>query len=282
MKYFWFGRKYVLTKTPDDKEWKVLTEHQDNDEDIWIPVRDIENGTFWFDNFSEQVGLSKDCCIQKITAELFDEMLEIAQTKRSIFFMPPNQMAHIGNILNRMKYPPLAAIPEMCLLDNPSKAEIVHKENILTSENYYVPNWNEPNNVNIIDSSLENNINFSQEKVPTPVLMPATALATNETIILGHYTESKKLVFYETELVVSQLLKKGNREVGVGLVWVWGRGKKLWQWALPYTQINKINQEKIILTQSDTSFDLHINGKKHLPPLTLTPPVIDWHLSKKA
>lgn len=285
MKYFWFGHKDILIKAPDDKTWEVLTEYQDaedNYEDGWVPKRKIENRMFWFDNFSERVGLSEDSSIQGIMAELLDEMLEVANTEESIFFMPPNQVVHIGNILMGMTNPPLAVIPEICLL-NPDAIEVLQKGN-MPSENYYVPNWDKPNNV--IAPKLENNINFSQQVIPAPVLMPATALAAYETTILGHYSVDKKLVFYDAELEISQLSKQDNRKTGLGLVWVWGRGKKLWQWALPYTEISLPKDIiSFTLSQKKKSFTLMLNiqesGKEiKTTPLLLKEPVISWYLTK--
>jgi len=289
MKYFWFGHEEILVKRPTDKQWNVFEPNKqtDNyDEPGWLPVRQVKNGNkFYFDNFSEKVGLSNDRDIQIITTDLLEEMLKLAETTKAVFFMPPNQMSYIKDVVKDMTVAPLAIMPELCLLD-PDAQELVHKLNDNTTENYYVTDWSNPTRV--ISRSSDKKLIEPVKNVPAPVLMPASALINHKPEILGRFTADKKLEFYEAELTLPQQAKQGRIEPGIGLVWVWGWGKKLWQWALPYTTVNIIDAQSVFKLIQEDNLKLRLKiqekeKKKSIDSLSfdLAAPVIEW-VSKTA
>lgn len=281
--YFLFGYDDMLIKQFNDKEWKILKKKDRNNLlEVWIPFRKLSNhdekNYYFFDSFSEIIGLSEDVEIQEISASILDEMLQFTQTEHAFFFLPPNQMAYISPVLELMKNPPISAFPEYSLLDT----------NHLVSPNYdeneiYIKDWNRANKG--ILRSLENMNTFNKEVI-APILMFYDIAHEEGKNIIGVYHQNKKLKLIDKRILLEiDTTELYENKFIMGLIWVWGWGKHLWQWALPCIEIKNIDKRtKFLLTQDkNNSYQLKLenitdNTKQQSKQilLNLKPPIITW------
>jgi len=212
---------------PGQSTWKILFDEAD-DKVSWAAHVSISGGQEFLRQPGQKLGLQDNDAGKQLDQFVLEQLFERVGDQ-AILFAPPRQVKALQGALQDMATPPYAITLDSRLMSNIAPISI-HDCRYDSETNIYLFDWNNTNQGIIRQFIKEQKLIF--DACPLPVLMTAKAYASGKAEILSYYQGESGLGASTATLQIPQPAYQDTRQLGLGLVWAWGFGVRMWQWAL--------------------------------------------------
>jgi len=216
--WIWLGFDDIYVRKPGLSTWEILSQ----DEVSWAArvsgsggqeiLRQPGQKLGW-----HEAGLELDKVVLKQLLEYVGEP--------AVLFAPPRQTQVLQRVAQEMDWPPQAISLDSRLMVNQETVSIRSRQRNSETD-IYVFDWTR---LAVIRQFFKDQPSLF-DACPFPVLMTAKAYVEGKMEILAYYQGG--LGASTAILEAPQQSHQERREVGLGLVWAWGFGLRMWQWAL--------------------------------------------------
>ena len=227
--WVWLGFEEIYLRQSAQSTWQPLQQSLGTAQESvpWRMVVPVAGGERYLYRCGERLGLSDDSRLQTLYSWILTALLEELR-EPPLLFAPPAQLAGLAAVVR-----PLAPRLRGLLCDSVLFPQQALPEVRVSSEqeDAYIPDWSQP------QQRIVRRFYAAQELrsgLLKPVLLSVQAYRESRTQeVLAYYLDDRQGVTpARIVLQAPPPLQQRQRPVGIGLVWAWGIGPRLWQWAL--------------------------------------------------
>ena len=211
------GYDDIYVRYPGESTWLVLSQ----DDAPWAARVSVFGGCEFLRQAGQKLGLN-DSDIDKL---VLNQLIE-SVGENPVLFAPPRQLNGLQRAAEDLASPPYAITLDSRFLVNQKTISIQQRKR---DTDVYLFDWNNINQ-GFIRQFVDKQEIF--DGCPFPVLMTAKAYAEGRAEILSYYQGESGLGASTVILEAPHQFHQGAQTVGMGLVWAWGFGARMWQWAL--------------------------------------------------
>lgn len=209
------GFEDIFVRYGGQYRWEMLSQ----DDASWAASVVVHGGREFLRSPGLKLGFNQ------LDSLVLSQLLELVGDN-AVLFAPPRQLHGLQLAAKNMDSPPSAISLDSRLMVNVEPINMGHSK-----ADFYVFNWNDPT-LGIPRGIVESEQDFIFDVCPLPVLMTTTAYVNQQVEILNYYQGDSGIGAASAELDFPQQSSQEARQVGFGLVWAWGFGVNMWQWAL--------------------------------------------------
>jgi hypothetical protein len=181
----------------------------------------------------QKLGLDDSEAGRQLSKLVLTQLLERVGND-AILFVPPRLARGLQCAAQDMALPPHAITLDSRLMGNVEAVAIGERCHDPETD-IYCFDWTNTNQGIFRQFTCELQLVF--DRIHLPVLMTAKAYAEGRAEILSYYQGETGLGAATATLKTPQQFSQGARPLGFGLVWAWGFGVRMWQWALKPTAL---------------------------------------------
>jgi hypothetical protein len=283
--WIWLGFEELYYRPVAQTEWQALRQTVNVEKGelapSWAVKVPIAGGQVGLHHPGLRLGLSEDPGCQALFGYVLGRL--IAQIGDfPIVFAPPVQLEGLVAIARRIKkHPPRALVLDSVLFAGEESAQTGM---LGAQDNAYVLDWSRP--------QQRVSRRFSAKCIPRgepakPVLMTVEAYVKGRGEVLSTCTDRPGIIPINAHLKVPLQPRHGRLPVGLGLVWAWGTGPMLWQWALRprelprWTSTDSVQDRMIWQLELAAPWSYRITAAEESIEGNLTPPVLYASLGSK-
>jgi hypothetical protein len=270
--WIWLGFDEIYIRWPGQALWETLSQ----DGLPWAARISLAGGEEFLRRPGQKLGLNDSDAARQLDQLILKQLLEkIGQP--AIIFAPPRQAQGLQKAAQKLNNPPHAILLDSSLMVN-QKTVSFRKQRRQPETNIYLFDWTKTNQ-GIIRQFIKNQ-DLYDETALFPVLMTVSAYTEGRAEILSQYQGEKSMSSATATLHCSQPAYKGARSIGLGLVWAWGFGVKMWQWALKPMALPS-DQTWHFECLSSLKCRISTEDGKHAKEWPLLTPVMKAYFSRK-
>lgn len=224
--WLWLGFDDIYFKESADADWRVLDEYADlPDEAVpWSFKVGVAGGEKRLYLCGQRLGLG-DVGLDELQGRILKALLKKVGD-RPVVFAPPVQLVGLARVMRQLEFRPRALICDSMLF----AGQGAEQADTVDPEDAYIPDWLVPRQRIVRRFPTARELRGGPLK---PVLLTVQAYVNNQPLVLAYYLDDQEGITPATRtLKAPRQLQQGQQPVGVGLVWAWGFGPRLWQWAL--------------------------------------------------
>ena len=228
--WIWLGFEKIYLKESARSPWDFLKQRLDTADEFvpWSMTVTVAGGEVRLHRCGERLGLGDDACLHELYESIVRALLA-ELNDLPVLFAPPAQLVGLTQVLRRLKRRPRALIADSLLFSDQAIQPAAGSGP--TQEDAYIPDWRQPKQRIFRRFSPQQELRRGPLK---PVLLSVQDYIEGEPQVLSIYLDKQQgMTPADIVLTIPPLLQRGRRLTGMGLVWAWGVGPRLWQWALP-------------------------------------------------
>ena len=262
--WLWLGVDPVRVSYPPDRRWEPR-----EPDDGWRIV--LKDKSRWLKQVGTRLGLGHHSLDRMVLEELLGFFEDAAPPW---IFAPPYQLNTLARMCDWLSGRICGLALDYRLLAKPH----VEATGEHCTEGAYITDWAQPKRniprVDMADAVL------SVEHSCLPALFLADAFARGEQTPLATWLPDQGLPGLDIRWTAPTQSEQGRREVGIAMVWAWGLGAQMWQWALPPTRLPPPQQGQWEL-HIEPSGSITVSGRDE-PWGQLTQPLdmVDYRVSE--
>ncbi|MEK8021412.1 MAG: hypothetical protein VSS75_031435 [Candidatus Parabeggiatoa sp.] len=227
--WIWLGFDEIYVRWPGQALWETLSEAGLP----WAARISLSGGEEFLRRPGQKLGLNDSEAARQLDQLILKQLLEKIG-EPAILFAPPRQAQGLRQAAQKLNNPPHAIILDSCLMVKQKTVSFREYRHHPESD-IYLFDWTKTNQ-GIIRQFIKDQ-HLLYKTALFPVLMTVKAYTEGRAEILSHYQGKTGISAATATLHRSQQAYKGARPIGLGLVWAWGFGVKMWQWALKPTAL---------------------------------------------
>jgi len=225
--WVWLGFADIwLCEHPASGRWQPM---KDADHGAWAPALAFNGGSYRPANAGLRLGLGWRDEQHRLDAEILDA-LSAHLGQAPLVFAPPRQLAGLARLQTWLHRPAAGLLLDATLLQaDPAGAPAIE-----TGSEHYKTSW--PANATRLRRDPQRALPAplaSTLQAVRPALFEVSDYADGGHHPLARIQPNGRLPALTTELSERRQVRRGVRAPVLGLVWGWGHGPNLWQWALP-------------------------------------------------
>lgn len=215
------GYDDIYVRHPGESTWVVLSQ----DDAPWAARVFVSGGWEFLRQPGQKLGLNDSDTANELDKLVLNQLID-SVGENPVLFAPPRQLNGLQRAAEDLASPPYAITLDSRLLVNKKTLSIQQRRR---ETDIYIFDWN-----NIKAGFIRQFVDEQQlfDGCPFPVLMTAKAYAEGRAEIFSYYQGESGLGASTAILEAPQQFHQGAKPVGIGLVWAWGFGVRMWQWAL--------------------------------------------------
>ncbi len=221
------GFEDIFVRYGGQSSWEMLSQ----DEVSWSASVVVNGRREFLRSPGIKLGFSQLDCL------VLSQLLELVGDN-AVLFAPPRQLHGLQLAAKDMDSPPSVICLDSRLMVNVEPIQMANN-----NADFYVFNWNDPT-LGIPREVVETEQEFIFDVCPLPVLMTTTAYVNKQVEILSYYQGDSGIGAASAVLDFPRQSSQETRQFGFGLVWAWGFGVNMWQYALK--PISLQSQAKIL------------------------------------
>ncbi len=225
--HLWLGFDDIYVRCPGQSSWETLAD--DTHEGLsWAARVPVAGGQEFLRQPGQKLGLDDSETGLQLNKLVLTQLLERVGD-HAVLFVPPRLAYGLQRASQDTTLPPHSIILDSCLMDK-VKPVAIGEHRYIPETDIYCFDWTNANQGVLRQFIREPQLVF--DGIYLPVLMTTKAYAAGRTEILSYYQGESGLGAATVTLKAPRQFPQGARSVGFGLVWAWGFGVRMWQWAL--------------------------------------------------
>jgi hypothetical protein len=244
--WVWCGLPALYVSWPGDRQWRTWSADETDGADAArtlppLRVPRAGGGQWAISGIGPRLGLPASGPLEALQLAVLQALVQAlapAGAPRPWLFAPPAQCGGLSRLAARLREPPAGIALDAALLTprspgawvsglaTPSGAPVADP---LPAQGGYVYDWRDPSHLtpHAFDPAAR-----PEHRLPLPALLAADGLGAVRLEPLSYLAgESLRPARYRLRCQPGAV--QGRAALRFGLVWAWGRGPALWQWALP-------------------------------------------------
>ncbi len=211
----------IYVRHPGESTWLVLSQ----DDAPWAGRVSVSGGRDFLRQPGQKLGLNYSDTANELDKLVLNQLID-AVGDSPVLFAPPRQLNGLQGAAEDLASPPYAITLDSRLLVNKKTVPVQERR---PETDIYLFDWN-----NIKEGFIRQFVDEQEvfDSCPFPVLMTVKNYAEARREILSYYQGETGIGASTAILEAPKQFHQGAKPVGIGLVWAWGFGPRMWQWAL--------------------------------------------------
>ncbi|MGB0713478.1 MAG: hypothetical protein ACPGUC_07955 [Gammaproteobacteria bacterium] len=222
--WIWLGSDPIRVAQPGHRQWLPLL---DSEEEAWLPTVELADGRRLLNQPGLRLGLGTRDDQKELDRRILRQLLTLID-QPALIFAPPHQLAALDALLPDPHAHEVGLAMDGWLLQPTPHAPTQPRQH---GKDYYVLDWNAPEQ-STVERSLDNVTTLGSAPADPILVQVANFNQGRGYTALSYAEPSFGMVPNEIELRAPIRSARGYGNLGLGLVWTWGFGNKMWQWAL--------------------------------------------------
>ena len=249
--WLWLGFELIYFSVPEERNWKPLLSEC---ETPWYPTLPSNEGRTILRHPANRLGL--DTSINQLNRNIAKQIASRLNKRPITVFAPPNQLPGLIDIVKHNQSPIKQILTDYYLF--PHNTAIIHSQTKKTAieEDRYIPDWR--NNTRCILRKVIETARPTAQAIIKPALLTVGAYKKENPVPISFYHGQSAVLPTTVQLTSPSQPSVGKREIRLGLIWAWGNGPRLWQWALKPSPLPegsewslKIGSDSTCIVESD-------------------------------